>query len=181
MRKVMFWSPCIYLFICMRVTQKVLNRIAGNLVVMIGYYPGTIWLDFGIDRVKSQGQCHEKVRHFLNRMTFGGMIGYYPGTIWLDFGINWVKVMKRSKSSFCGTFLSNWHATNAKMFIIQCPILWYAKVCAPPSAHSSSSSAFLDTQRTLHIPKRTRIDFHLQHKWSCYFMRCLSLTVRLEL
>jgi len=22
---------------------------------MIGYYPGTIWLDFGIDRVKGQG------------------------------------------------------------------------------------------------------------------------------
>jgi len=26
---------------------------------------------------------------------------------------------------------------NAKMFIIQCPILWYAKVCALPSARSS--------------------------------------------
>jgi len=35
MRKVMFWSPCIYLFICLRVTritQKVLNRIAWHLV-----------------------------------------------------------------------------------------------------------------------------------------------------
>jgi len=35
MRKVMFWSPCIYLFICMRViriSKKVLNRIAWNLV-----------------------------------------------------------------------------------------------------------------------------------------------------
>jgi len=29
---------------------------------MNGYYPGTIWLDFGIDRVK--GQCHEKVNIF---------------------------------------------------------------------------------------------------------------------
>jgi len=47
---------------------------------MIGYYPGTIWLDFGIDRVKGQG--HEQVNIFLNRMKFGGMIGYYPGTIW---------------------------------------------------------------------------------------------------
>jgi len=28
---------------------------------MIGYYPGAIWLDFGIDRVKCQGQGHEKV------------------------------------------------------------------------------------------------------------------------
>jgi len=27
------------------------------------------------------------------------------------------------------------------MFIIQCPILWYAKVCALPSAHSSSRCA----------------------------------------
>jgi len=29
---------------------------------IIGYYPGTIWLDFGIDRVKGQG--HEKVKIF---------------------------------------------------------------------------------------------------------------------
>jgi len=27
---------------------------------MIGHYPGTIWLDFGIDRVKGQSQGHEK-------------------------------------------------------------------------------------------------------------------------
>jgi len=32
---------------------------------MIGYYPGTIWLDFGIDQVKGQGQGHEKVKTFL--------------------------------------------------------------------------------------------------------------------
>jgi len=56
---------------------------------MIGYYPGTIWLYFGIDQVK--GQLHEKVKIFLNRMKFGGMIGYYSGTIWLDFGIDRVK------------------------------------------------------------------------------------------
>jgi len=31
---------------------------------MIGYYPGTIWLDFGIDRVKGQCQGHEKVKIF---------------------------------------------------------------------------------------------------------------------
>jgi len=29
---------------------------------MIGYYPATIWLDFGINRVKGQGQ--EKVKIF---------------------------------------------------------------------------------------------------------------------
>jgi len=29
---------------------------------MIGYYPGTIRFDFGIDRVKGQG--HEKVKIF---------------------------------------------------------------------------------------------------------------------
>jgi len=28
---------------------------------MIGYYPGTIWLDCGIARVKGQGQGNEKV------------------------------------------------------------------------------------------------------------------------
>jgi len=60
-----------------------------KFVGMIGYYPGTIWFDFVIDRVKGQG--HEQVKIFLNRMKFGGMIGYYPGTIWLDFGINRVK------------------------------------------------------------------------------------------
>jgi len=32
---------------------------------MIGYYPETIWLDFGIDRVKGHGQGHEKVNIFL--------------------------------------------------------------------------------------------------------------------
>jgi len=89
MRKVMFWSPCIYLFTCMRVTrisQKVLNRIAWNLVgwlVIIGDHLIRFW-----DR---SGQSHEKVKIFLNRMKFGGMIGYYPGTIWLDVGINRVK------------------------------------------------------------------------------------------
>jgi len=51
-----------------------------KFVEMIGYYPGTIWLDFGNDRVKGQG--HERVKIFLNPMKFGGMIGYYPGTIW---------------------------------------------------------------------------------------------------
>jgi len=42
---------------------------------IVGYYPGTIWLDFGIDQVKGQG--HDQVQIFLNRMEFGGMIGYY--------------------------------------------------------------------------------------------------------
>jgi len=31
---------------------------------MVGYYPGTIWLDSGIGRVKGQGQGHEKVNIF---------------------------------------------------------------------------------------------------------------------
>jgi len=49
MRKVMFWSPCMYLFICMRFIRITKKVTFGG---MIGYYPGTIWLDFGIDRVK---------------------------------------------------------------------------------------------------------------------------------
>jgi len=67
-------------------------------------------------------------------MKFGGMIGYYPGTIWLDFGIDRFKGQGHEKVKIF--FLL--HATNAKIFIIQCPILWYAKVCALPSARSSS-------------------------------------------
>jgi len=31
---------------------------------MIGYYPGTMWLDLVIDRVKGQGQGHEKFKLF---------------------------------------------------------------------------------------------------------------------
>jgi len=30
---------------------------------MIGYYPGAIWLDFGINLVKGQRQGHEKVNN----------------------------------------------------------------------------------------------------------------------
>jgi len=43
MRKVMFW---------------IRMKFGG----MIGCYPGTIWLGFGINRVKGQG--HEKVKIF---------------------------------------------------------------------------------------------------------------------
>ena len=61
-----------------------------------------IWLDFGIDRIKGQGQGHKKVKTSLffecvfvcyshnsksiklNRSKFGAMIGYYPRTILLD-------------------------------------------------------------------------------------------------
>jgi len=32
---------------------------------MIGYYPGTIGFDFGIDRVKGQGHGHEKGQNLL--------------------------------------------------------------------------------------------------------------------
>jgi len=45
MRKVMFWSPCIYLFVCIKPNHM---KFGG----MIGYYLATIWLDFGIDRIK---------------------------------------------------------------------------------------------------------------------------------
>jgi len=71
-----------------------------------------------------------------NRMKFGGIIGYSPGTIWWDFGIDRVKDQGQGHEKV-KIFLSNWHATHVKMFIIQCPILWCAKVCALPSARSS--------------------------------------------
>jgi len=81
----------IYLYACYSHDKKSIEPNRMTFGGMIGYYPGTIWFDFGIDRVKDQGQGHEKVNILLHRMTFGGMIGYYPGAIWLDFGINRVK------------------------------------------------------------------------------------------
>jgi len=68
MRKVMFWSPCIYLFVCVCVCYSHNSkRIKPNRMTfsgMIGYNPGTIWFDFGIDRFKGQGQGHKKVKIF---------------------------------------------------------------------------------------------------------------------
>jgi len=62
MRNVMFWSPCIYLFIylyaCYSHNSKSIKQNRMTFGGMIGYYPGTIWLDFG---VKGQGQGHKKV------------------------------------------------------------------------------------------------------------------------
>jgi len=66
MRKVMFWSLCIYLFIylyaCSSHNSKSIKPNRMKFRGMIDYYPGTIWLEFGIDRVKGQGQ--EKVNIF---------------------------------------------------------------------------------------------------------------------
>jgi len=64
MRKVMFWSPCIYLYACYSHNSKSIKPNRMTFGGMIGYNPGTIWLDFGIDRVKGQGQGHEKVKIF---------------------------------------------------------------------------------------------------------------------
>jgi len=47
----------IYLYVCYSHKSIKPNRM--KFGGMIGYYPGTIWLDFGIDQVKGQG--HEKV------------------------------------------------------------------------------------------------------------------------
>jgi len=46
----------------MRVNTKSIKPNRMKFGGMIGYYPGTIWLDFGIDRVKGQG--HGKVKIF---------------------------------------------------------------------------------------------------------------------
>jgi len=58
----------IYLYACYSHNKKSLKPNRMKFGGMIGYYPGTIWLDFGIDRVKGQGQGHEKVNIFWNRM-----------------------------------------------------------------------------------------------------------------
>jgi len=68
MRKVVFWSPCIYLFIylydCYSHNTKCIKPNRMKFGGMIGYYPGAIWFDFGINRVNGQGQGHENVKIF---------------------------------------------------------------------------------------------------------------------
>jgi len=61
--------------------------------------------------------------------------------------------MKRSTSSFYHSAI-NWHATNAKMFITQCPILWYVKVCALPSAHFSLTLCYWISRPLFCFPRR---------------------------
>ena len=70
--KVMFWSLCIYLFIylfiylwicvfvCYSQNSKSIELNRSKFGGMIGYYPRTIWLDFGSDRVKGQGQVMKR-------------------------------------------------------------------------------------------------------------------------
>jgi len=69
---------------------------------MIAYYPVTIWLDFGIDRVKGQGQGHEKVNILFESHEIWWHDWLLSGDhlirfrhkmfiIWSDFGIDRVK------------------------------------------------------------------------------------------
>jgi len=53
----------IYLYACYSRNKKSIKRNRMKFGGMIVYYPGTVCLDFGIDRVKGQG--HEKVKIFL--------------------------------------------------------------------------------------------------------------------
>jgi len=52
----------IYLYACYSHNSKSIKPNHMKFGGMIGYYLGSIWLDFGIDRVK--GQVHEKVNIF---------------------------------------------------------------------------------------------------------------------
>jgi len=52
----------IYLYACCLHNSKSIKPNRMKFGGMIGYYPGTIWPGFGIDRVK--GQDHEKVKIF---------------------------------------------------------------------------------------------------------------------
>jgi len=54
----------IYLYACYSHNSKSINPNRMQFGGMIGYYPGTIWLDFGIDWVKGQCQGHEKITIF---------------------------------------------------------------------------------------------------------------------
>ena len=50
------------MFVCYSHNSKSIELNRSKFGGMIGYYPKTIWLDFGSDRVKGQGQGHEKVK-----------------------------------------------------------------------------------------------------------------------
>jgi len=54
----------IYLYACYSHNSKSIEPNRMEFGGMIGYYLGTIWSDFGIDRVKGQCQGHEKVTIF---------------------------------------------------------------------------------------------------------------------
>jgi len=141
MRKVMFWSPCIYLFIylyaCYSHNTKRIKPNRMKFGGMIGYYPGTIWLDFGIDRVKGQRS---------RSMSWKGQHILESHAIWWDdwllSGDHFIRFWDQSGQGHGHEkvkifFFIQLACNYAKMFIIQCPIVWYAKVCALPSAHSS--------------------------------------------
>jgi len=53
---------CVCVFVCYSHKSKSIKPNRMKFGGMIGYYPGTIWFDFGIVRVKGQG--HEKVKIF---------------------------------------------------------------------------------------------------------------------
>jgi len=106
--------------------QEIARRLAKKQAIYvylrIENAEGYVWIAIYLYACYSHNSKSIKPNH----MTFGGMIGYYPGTILLDFGIDRGKGQGHEKVNIFflrGQFLSNWHATNAKMFIIQCPIL----------------------------------------------------------
>jgi len=51
----LFIYSFIYLYACYSQNSKSIKPNRMKFGRMIGYYPGTIWLDVGIDRVKGQG------------------------------------------------------------------------------------------------------------------------------
>jgi len=93
----------VYLFVCVRViriTQKVLNRIAWNLVRWLVIIRGPFDYILGSIGSKVKVKVMKRSTYSLNRMEFGGMIGYYPGTIWLDFRIDQVQGQEKVKIFF---------------------------------------------------------------------------------
>jgi len=65
----------IYLYACYSHNSKSIKPNRMKFGGMIGYYAGTIWLDFGIDRVKGQCQGHENVKIFFLPYTAAN---FYP-------------------------------------------------------------------------------------------------------
>jgi len=63
----------IYLYACWSHNSKSIKPNRMTFGGMIGYYPGTIWFNFGIDWVKGQG--HEKVK---KSYFYHSTVNFYP-------------------------------------------------------------------------------------------------------
>ena len=148
--KVMFWSICIYLLVCMHVCYQLFSKTTGlnciKISGMICQHPRTNRLDFGSNQVEVTKRSKTTGP---NCLRFSGMICHHPRTNRLDFGSDQVngqgqghENVKSVFLSYCAQFSSDSYETNAKMFTFQFPILWYGDKCGVGEGMHSTECLF---------------------------------------